>query len=412
MIQKPPGIEDIFPDRITHWDFIKNTARDVFRTYNFHEIVTPLMEYTEVFSRGLGDTTDIVSKEMFTFEDRGGRNLTLRPEGTASIVRAYVENGDYNRLALSKFFYMGPMFRAERPQKGRLRQFNQFGAELLGSSDPYHDYEIIAMTDAIAKKIGLSEYTLLINSIGCAECRKEYIKALKAYYTNFKNELCKDCKSRLDKNALRLLDCKNESCRKIREGVPLITDFLDDECRGHYESLKKYLSNASIDFKEDPFLVRGLDYYTRTTFEFVTDKLGAQNAFAAGGRYDNLVEYFGGKSTPAVGFAAGIERMILLTLDSAPAPGALDVYIIQTGGAALEKAVSLVSELRTMGISADLDPAGKGFKTQFKHAERSYARNIIIIGEEELAEGKAKLKDQQSGEQISIAFADIAKAIS
>ena len=411
MMQKPPGIEDIFPDRIVQWNFIQNTAREIFKAYNFHEIIIPLMEYTDVFVRGIGDGTDIVSKEMFTFEDRGGRSLTLRPEGTASVVRAYAENGEYIRLALSKFFYMGSMFRAEKPQKGRLRQFNQLGAELFGSADAYHDFEIISVMDSISKRIGLTNYSLLLNSIGCAECRSQYLEALKKYYSGLTDNLCNDCKSRFSKNTLRLLDCKNESCRKVREGAPIITEFLDDECRAHYELLKKYLKDASINFTEDPYLVRGLDYYTRTTFEFVTNDLGAQNAFAAGGRYDNLVEQFSGKSTPAVGFAAGIERMMLLTQNTIYKPAALDVYIVHTGGATLEKAIALTTELRNMGVSADLDPAGKGFKTQFKRAERDNAQRIIIIGEEELTEEKAKLKDQKTGEQISIPFSEIANTI-
>jgi histidyl-tRNA synthetase len=310
MIQKPPGIEDVFPDRIDRWNHVVNTARNVFRAYNFRELIIPVMEYTEVFARGLGDTTDIVSKEMFTFEDRGGRSLTLRPEGTASVVRAYVENGEYNRLSLSKFFYMGPMFRAERPQRGRLRQFNQFGAELFGSGDPYHDFEVISMMDSIARKTGIDGYSLHLNSIGCPGCRGGYIAALREYYSSHEEHLCKDCRARLGKNALRLLDCKVDSCREIRKGAPLITSYLDDECRAHHEKLKEYLSADSIDFIEDPFLVRGLDYYTRTTFEFLTDRLGGQNAFAAGGRYDQLVEEFEGRSTPAVGFAAGIERLL------------------------------------------------------------------------------------------------------
>ena len=411
MIQKPPGIEDIFPDRIDRWNLIVNTARSVFRAYNFRELIVPVMEYTEVFSRGLGDTTDIVSKEMFTFEDRGGRSLTLRPEGTASVVRAYVENGDYNRLALSKFFYMGPMFRAERPQRGRLRQFNQFGAELFGSSDPYHDYEVISMMNSIAHKAGIDGYSLLLNSIGCSRCRTEYVKALRDYYIEREDELCKDCKTRLHKNTLRLLDCKNESCREIRKDAPVITDYLDDECREHHEKLKGYLKADSIEFTEDPYLVRGLDYYTRTTFEFVTDRLGGQNAFAAGGRYDQLVEHFDGKSTPAVGFAAGIERMFLLIEDMEIAREGIDAFVIHTGDSTLEKAVSVASQLRAAGLSADLDPSGKGFKGQFKKAEREKARYAVIIGEDELNSGSCQLKNQETGEQTAVPFGELTRRL-
>ena len=286
MLSKPPGIEDIFPDRIERRNLIINAARDAFRLYNVREIVIPVMEFTEVFVRGLGNETDIVSKEMFTFEDRGGRSLTLRPEGTASVVRAYVENGEYNRLAMCKFFYIGPMFRAERPQKGRLRQFNQFGAEIFGSGDPYHDFEAIAMMDAIAKRAGIGDYTVLINSIGCPKCRPDFVRALTAYYTGMKDLLCRDCSSRLERNPLRLLDCKQDSCQPLKKDAPRTMDYLCDECKGHHASVKGYLAGGGIAFTEDPLLVRGLDYYTRTTFEFVTARLGGQNAFAAGGRYE------------------------------------------------------------------------------------------------------------------------------
>ena len=410
MIPRPPGTEDIFPDNIERWNRIINTARDVFKIYNFREIIVPIMEYTEVFSRGLGEATDIVSKEMFTFEDRGGRSLTLRPEGTASVVRAYSENGDYNRLSSVKFFYTGPMFRAERPQKGRLRQFNQLGAEIFGSGDAYHDYEIISMINAIARRCNIKSYSILLNSIGCEKCRDVYLKDLKEYYIAREQRLCKDCQTRLHKNTLRLLDCKNDSCREIKNGAPLITNYLDNECAAHYEALKSYLKSASIEFKETPYLVRGLDYYTRTTFEFVSDSLGAQNAFAAGGRYDNLVEQFHGKSVPAIGFAAGIERMLLLSADE-DGIAELDAFIIHTGGATLEKAVSIAKDLRELGVSVDLDPVSKGFKSQFKRAERENARYCVIIGEDELANNSAGLKNQKTGEQTNVPFEQLANRL-
>ena len=402
MISKPPGIEDVFPDRIPKRNMITGAARDIFRIYNYREIIIPIMEFTEVFVRGLGDQTDIVSKEMFTFEDRGGRSLTLRPEGTASVVRAYVENGEYNRLALNKFFYLGSMFRAERPQKGRLRQFNQFGAELFGSGDPYHDFEMIALMDAIAKRTGIGDYRILLNSIGCPECRVEFVKALTAYYSGMKELLCRDCSARLDRNPLRLLDCKQASCQPLKKDSPRITDYLCDGCKTHHAAVKGYLSGGGIAFHEDPLLVRGLDYYTRTTFEFVTARLGGQNAFAAGGRYDNLVEEFGGNPTQAVGFAAGIERMELL-LDSGAAPsGSLDVYIVHTGGETLARAVRACGILRKEGFSADLDPGTKGFKAQFKKADREKARFALIFGEDEVSAGACTVKDLTSGEQATV----------
>lgn len=399
---KPPGIEDIFPDKITLWDFVLNTARSEFTKYNFKEIIIPIMEYTDVFSRGLGTETDIVSKEMFTFTDRGDRSLTLRPEGTACVVRAYVENGEYNRLSSCKLFYAGPMFRAERPQKGRLRQFNQFGAEFFGSSNAYYDYEVIAMMNSISKKLGIESYTLLINSIGCPKCREAYISDLKKFYSSQTARLCEDCKKRLDKNPLRLLDCKNESCKALKSEAPLISAYLCDDCKSHHAQLKDYLAAADVAYTEDAHLVRGLDYYTKTTFEFVSGALGAQNAFAAGGRYDNLVELFGGKPTPAVGFAAGIERIMLLLEGKALTARALDVYIIHSGDTALNKAVNIANMLRDNNISVDIDPDSKGFKAQFKKADRENAKCSIIIGEDEVKTNSISIKLMTSGEQIKL----------
>lgn len=404
---KPPGIEDIFPDKINLWNFVLNTAGDTFRLFNYKEIIIPVMEYTDVFSRGIGTETDIVSKEMFTFQDRGERNLTLRPEGTASVVRAYVENGEYNRLAACKLFYRGPMFRAERPQKGRLRQFNQFGAEIFGSSDPYYDYEVMAMMNSITRKLGIGPYILFINSIGCPECRKKYIAELRKYYLDQAGKLCEDCRRRLDKNPLRLLDCKEEKCRVLKNNAPVLTSFICPDCAAHHAMVKEYLNNDGIDYKEDPFLVRGLDYYTRTTFEFTSDDLGGQKAFAAGGRYDNLVETFGGKQTPAVGFAAGIERIILLTGNNKIPQDRLDVFLVHSGGGTKDAAVRIISELRSCGISADVDPESKGFKAQFKKADREKARFAIIIGDNELADKSVTVKNMENGEQQKVTFESV-----
>ncbi len=408
MFAKPPGIEDIFPDRIDRWNRIIGAAESVFRKYNYREIIIPVMEFTEVFARGLGDETDIVSKEMFTFEDRGGRSLTLRPEGTASVVRAYVENGEYNRLAACKLFYRGPMFRAERPQRGRLRQFNQIGAEFFGSQDPYYDYEIIAVADGIARGSGIKGYEILINSIGCTGDREAYIALLKKFYEDKKERLCEDCKKRLDKNAMRLLDCKNESCRDLKKEAPVITDHLCRDCAEHHDTVKSYLASNGVICRDDPFLVRGLDYYTRTTFEFVSSQLGGQNAFAAGGRYDGLVEHFGGKPTPAVGFAAGIERMYLLIEDQEISSSGIDAYIVHVGGESLRQAVELASRLRDAGFSVDMDPASKGFKAQFKKADREKSLYAVIIGEDESAAGTCTVKDLKTGEQKTVSSSECA----
>jgi len=401
MIQKPPGVEDIFPDRTPKFNHIINTAKEVFKLYNYREVILPIMEYTEVFARGIGDSSDIVTKEMFTFEDRGGRSLTLRPEGTASMVRAYVENGEYNRLALCKFFYNGPMFRAERPQKGRLRQFNQIGAEVFGSDNPWYDFEIISIMNTIALRLGIKEYNLLINSIGCPDCRKPYVTELFKYYSLHKDKLCEDCKKRLHTNPLRLLDCKVEGCIALKQNAPKITQFLCAACNDHFNKTLDLLQKHSINYIHDPLLVRGLDYYTKTTFEFVTTKLGGQNAFAAGGRYNNLVELFGGKPTPAVGFAAGIERIELL-LEQLSVEEYLDVYIVYSGDNAFPVVMQIAEELRRNNITCDFDPEAKGFKTQFKKADRENARFSIIFGEDEIAKNTATIKDMSSGDQVSV----------
>ncbi len=400
MINKPPGIEDIFPDRSLKWNHILETAKKAFGLLNYREIIIPVMEYTEVFSRGLGDDTDIVTKEMFTFEDRGGRDLTLRPEGTAPVVRAYVENGEYNRLATCKLFYTGPMFRAERPQKGRLRQFNQFGGEFFGSSDPYYDFEVIYIMDMISRLLEISDYRILLNSIGCPDCRGGYISELKEYFTRKKDQLCDDCKIRLEKNPLRILDCKNEPCGELKKDAPVITGFLCQGCAEHHRKLTSYLEKNGVRYTEDPFLVRGLDYYTRTTFEFVTEKLGGQNAFAAGGRYDNLVEQFGGKSTPAVGFAAGMERIFLIT-DDFGLKKSVDFFLIHSGGESLEAVTGLIPLFAARNLSLDMDPEKTGFKPQLKRANRENARYTLIIGDDELKEKTFTVKNMESGEQES-----------
>ncbi len=401
MIQKPPGVEDIFPDRSPKFNFIINTAKEVFQLYNYREVILPVMEYTEVFARGIGDSSDIVTKEMFTFEDRGGRSLTLRPEGTASMVRAYVENGEYNRLALCKFFYHGPMFRAERPQKGRLRQFNQFGAEMFGSDYPWYDFEVISLMNEITTRLQIKNYTLLINSIGCPDCRRPYVGELFKYYSLHEQELCEDCKKRLYTNPLRLLDCKVEGCITLKQDAPKINQYLCQSCNDHFHKTRDLLEEHSIQYIHDPLLVRGLDYYTKTTFEFVTTKLGGQNAFAAGGRYNNLVELFGGKPTPAVGFAAGIERIELL-LEELSLKEYLDVYIAYSSNNALPVVIKIAKELRRNNISCDFDPTAKGFKTQFKRADRENARFSLIFGDDEIAKNTATIKDMSSGNQVQI----------
>lgn len=410
MITKAPGIEDIFPDQSAQWNHILSCAREAFSRYNYREIIVPVLEFTELFVRGIGTDTDIVSKEMFTFEDRGGRSMTLRPEGTASVVRAYCENGEYNRRNINKFFYIGPMFRAEKPQKGRLRQFNQLGAELFGDDDPYYDFEIIALVNTICTLIGLSDYTILLNSIGCREDRKKYTDDLQQYYRSSYDNLCSSCKTRLDKNPLRLLDCKEEYCSALRDGAPKITDYLCGDCSGHYDSVRRYLNDAGIVYTENPYLVRGLDYYSRTTFEFVTGLLGGQNAFAGGGRYNQLVEELGGKPTPAVGFAAGIERMMLMCPPENFRQYSLDAYIVHTEKT-FHKAASVAGDLRNSGLKVDLDPVPRSFKAQMKRCDRENAAYALIIGEDELSEGFCTVKNIGNGEQRKIAFDKLTETV-
>lgn len=411
MITRPPGVEDIFPDRIDRWNYVIDKAVEVFGRYNYREIVLPVMEFTEVFSRGIGTDTDIVSKEMFTFEDRGGRSLTLRPEGTAGVVRAYVENGEFNRLSLCKFFYYGPMFRAEKPQKGRLRQFNQFGAEIFGSTDPFYDYEIISLVNSIAVEAGVGTFKILLNSIGCRDCRPKYMGVLKDYYRNNLSGLCPDCQRRFETNPLRLLDCKNAACIELKAGAPAIRNYLCNECDDHFGKVRAYLTKGNITFEEDPFMVRGLDYYTKTTFEFVSEKLGSQSAFAGGGRYDYLVEQFDGKPTPGVGFAAGIERINILVQDVAMPGKGPDCFIMHSGGESLLKGVELVNILRGKGISSDIDPEVKGFKSQMKRADREHAAYALIIGDDELSKGTVSIKSLKSGLQEEKKFDEVAAYI-
>ncbi len=410
MITKAPGIEDIFPDKSAQWNHIITSARESFELFNFREIVIPVLEFTDLFVRGIGTDTDIVSKEMFTFEDRGGRSMTLRPEGTASVIRAYCENGEYNRRNICKFYYLGPMFRAEKPQRGRLRQFNQLGAELIGEDDPYYDYEIIALVDTISKKIGLTSYSILLNSIGCKEDRRRYTDDLKKYYSGHLTELCESCKTRLDKNPLRLLDCKETRCAALKDGAPVITDYLCEDCSLHYGKVKNYLDKAGILYTETPYLVRGLDYYCRTTFEFVTDVLGGQNAFAGGGRYNQLVEELGGAPTPAVGFAAGMERMMLMCSEETFKKYTLDAYIVHTEQS-FEKAIEIARTLRDAGLRVDIDPVAKSFKAQMKRCDRENASFALIIGEDELSEACCTVKNTTNGEQKKIAFDKLAQTL-
>jgi histidyl-tRNA synthetase len=364
------------------------------------------MEYTELFKRGIGDETDIVSKEMFTFDDKG-KSMTLRPEGTASVVRAYNENGEYNRLAKTKLFYVGPMFRAEKPQRGRLRQFNQFGAELFGDDNPYHDFELLSLLHSITVELGIKSFDVLINSIGCEKDRPVYIEKLTEYFTQHEETLCKNCKSRLKKNPLRILDCKEESCVKIKQNAPVISEYLCEECTVHHTELLSLLDTAGIHYTKEPYLVRGLDYYSKTTFEFVSNHLGSQNAFAAGGRYNSLVEQLGGKPKPAVGFAAGIERLFIILEKQFSKKRNLDIYIINLGRENKKEVISLVAELRKNKYSTDLEYSGGSFKSQLKKCERETARFALIVDDNSFKNNTVTLRTVVDETEEEISFSSL-----
>lgn len=399
------GMADLLPDESARWVRAETIVRDVMQRFGFGEIRCPVMEPTELFERGTGESTDIVQKEMYTFTDRGDRSVTLRPEGTPSVVRAYLEESLGVKRPAWKFFYIGPMFRAERPQQGRLRQFHQFGAELIGPAGPEADVETIALADTILREIGLTEYGLVINSIGGPQARVELNNALRAFLAQPEvfNVIDADCKRRASTNPLRIFDCKNESCQKIYERAPSIDTFLTAEDRSHFAAVKRGLDQLGITYTIDLRLVRGLDYYTRTTYEFKTTRLGAQDAVCGGGRYDGLVEILGGPPTAAVGFAAGFERVLAaLPEEASPEPRRLNVFVCAMGEKAVLRSAEVVARLRQLGLSADRDFLGRGLKAQMKEADRSRARYVVIIGDDEIAKGRYALRVMDSAEQREI----------
>ncbi len=404
-INAPRGTNDIMPPLSSKWQFILNKAKNIMKRYNYKEIKTPIFEYTPLFQRGIGEATDIVEKEMYTFEDKGGRSLTLRPEGTASVMRSFMEHKIYGKAQPTKYFYFGPMFRYERPQSGRYRQFYQFGVEALGSNDPALDAEIISLGLNFLNELGLSDLEVKINSIGCPKCREEYLKVLKDYLTNHREKLCDDCKKRLDKNPLRVLDCKNESCSIVVENAPKITDYLCDDCKNHFEGVKKYLNNIGIDYDIDPKLVRGLDYYTNTAFEIKYKGLGAQDTVFAGGRYNGLAEEIGGRDVPGIGFAIGMERL-LLTLEKENIEldinNDIDLYITTIGAKAKDKGFELLNSLRKSRLKVEIDYMDRSVGSQMKAADRMNATYTIIIGGDELEKNEATVRNMKSGEEIDI----------
>jgi len=399
------GMVDLLPEEGSQWVRAEGIVRDVMRRFGFGEIRCPVMEPTELFERGTGESTDIVQKEMYTFTDRGDRSVTLRPEGTPSVVRAYLEESLGAKRPAWKFFYIGPMFRAERPQQGRLRQFHQFGAELIGPAGPEADVETIALADSILKELGVRESELVINSIGGPDARRKLDAALRAFLTapDVFAAICADCKRRATANPLRIFDCKNENCRRIHQNAPSIDGFLTDEDRAHFGTVKRGLDQLKIGFTVDLRLVRGLDYYTRTTYEFKSTRIGAQDAICGGGRYDGLVEILGGPPTPAVGFAAGFERVLASIPDSIkPEAQRLDVFVCTVGDAAAAQAGEVLGKLRSLGLSADRDFLGRGLKAQMKEADRSKARTVIVIGDDEIANQQYILRVMDRAQQTTI----------
>ena len=407
----PRGTKDILPQEIENWRYVEAVMRRICAQYGYKEIRTPVFEHTELFKRGIGDTTDVVEKEMYTFTDRGNRSITLRPENTASAVRAFCEHKLYAEPAPTKLYYIGPMFRYDRPQAGRYRQFHQFGIEALGVDTPAIDAEAILLAVTILKELGLKDLHLKINSVGCPKCRPQHRAKLQDYFRPHLEELCDDCKSRFERNPLRLLDCKVPHDHELAAGAPSLGDCLCEECREHFEGVKKLLTAAGIDFEVDNTLVRGLDYYTRTVFEFVSGDIGAQATVCGGGRYDGLIAQMGGPSVPSLGFAMGIERIMLLLeaqKTELPRPAPCDIYIAARGDNAALKAAEICARLRQDGFSAQTDICGRGLKAQMKYADKTGAEFTMVLGDNELETGKARLKNMASGSETEVRLENLA----
>ena len=407
MINVPKGTKDVLPEDSYKWQYVEKTAREVAKSFNIKEVRTPTFEHTEVFLRGVGETTDIVNKEMYTFLDKGDRSITLKPEGTAGVVRAFIENGMASTTMPKKLFYITPCFRYERPQAGRLREFHQFGIEYFGAKSAQTDAEVILVAKKFIDTLGIKNVKLYINSIGCKECRKKYSEALRQFLSDNYNSLCALCKDRFEKNPMRILDCKNEDCKKITLNAPKILDYLCDDCSVHFEKVKKLLTKAGVEYSINPNIVRGLDYYTKTVFEFVSENIGAQGTVCGGGRYDGLVKELGGSDTVGIGFAAGIERLLLLLENTGvqiPNDQSVDIYIANMGEEEGEKAFELAKNLRDNGITCEFDHMERGIKAQFKYADKIGAKYVGVIGSDELAKGNIKIKKMEDGSEQDVPF--------
>ncbi len=410
-IKAPKGTKDILPQDSYKWQYIENTIREITSVFGYREVRTPVFEHTELFLRGVGDTTDIVQKEMYTFEDKGGRSITLKPEGTAGVARAFIESGLAGGPQPVKMYYLStPVFRYERPQSGRLREHHQFGVEVFGAPDASVDAEVISVALKLFEALGISDLALNINSIGCPNCRPGYHEKLKDYLRANFDSLCPLCRERFEKNPLRILDCKVESCKALIADAPVMLDSLCADCSTHFDLLKQYLAVLGIDYKVNPFIVRGLDYYTKTVFEIISQNIGAQGTVCGGGRYDGLVGELDGPALPGIGFGLGMERL-LLTMESSGGvieqPSLTDVFVCSHGAQARIAAAGLVQDLRTRGIKADMDHVDRSIKAQFKFAGKIGAKQVLVLGENELAGGTVVLKKMESGEEMTVKLDDI-----
>jgi histidyl-tRNA synthetase len=406
----PRGTVDILPAQVTKFQHVENVFRTICRQANFHEIRTPMFEHSELFNRAVGEQTDIVQKEMYTFLDRSERSLTLRAEGTAPVARAFIEHGVYAQAQPTKYYYIAQIFRYEKPQQGRLRQHQQCGVEYFGSRHPYADVEVISLAYRFYRQLGLRQFDLLINTIGCPECRPAHRQALAEFLASRLQDLCPDCQSRYERNPMRILDCKQESCQALLKDAPTPIDYVCPSCAEHYQSVKDGLTALGIEFKENPRMVRGLDYYTNTAFEFYSYHIGAQGAIGGGGRYDGLVESCGGPATPGVGFGIGTERLILaLEAEGVPFPAAppVDVFIAALGSQAEAKALTLLAELRQADLVAEFDLMGRGLKAQMKQASRLGAKRVVVLGDNELERGVAVVRNMSSGDQTEVALSEL-----
>lgn len=413
-IQRPKGTQDLLPETIEQWHYLEETIRAVCRDYGYEEIRTPIFEATELFQRGVGQTTDIVKKEMYTFLDKGDRSMTLRPEGTASVCRAYVENKLYGQPLPIKLYYVGPMFRYERPQSGRFRQFHQFGVEVLGADQPMVDAEVINLVWSFYQRLGLVGLEVHLNSVGCPTCRATHREELQKFLSTMKGKLCNDCQERFERNPLRILDCKNPDCQAVTEGAPTTLDTLCGDCSSHFEKVQSLLAAAGVVYRVNPRLVRGLDYYTKTAFEVMVEEIGAQSAICGGGRYDGLVEEIEGPPTPGIGFAMGLERVLAALQVQAKFPEKkpkLFAMLIALGEKAQNEGFSIMGSLRARGVPVSMDLLGRSLKAQLKAANREGAEFALILGDAELERHVLLLRDLTSGDQIEVPLNEVVDVV-